>query len=60
MGEVVWRSVRPVIEKSGVPSFNTEIKNFLLVGLELPRLGCWQVTANYKGAELTYVFRVDK
>lgn len=43
----------------GVPSFNPEIKNFLLVGLELPaEPGCWRVTATYHGAELSYVLEV--
>ena len=51
---------RTVVEEGGVPSFNTHIKNFLLVGLGLPKLGCWEVTARYKGAKLTYVFQVKK
>ena len=43
----------------GVPSFDEGIKNFLLVGLELPaEPGCWRVTATYHGAELTYVLEV--
>ena len=27
----------------------------MLVGVELPSSGCWEVTANYKGASLTLV-----
>ncbi len=43
----------------GSPSFNEEIGNFLLVGLELPaEPGCWRVTAAYHGAELGYVLEV--
>jgi hypothetical protein len=49
-----------VVEKGGVPSFNTHIKNFMLVGLVLPELGCWEVTAKYEGAELAYVFQVKR
>ncbi|MGH2590251.1 MAG: hypothetical protein ACRDGW_05575, partial [Actinomycetota bacterium] len=51
---------RTVVEKGGVSSFNTHIKNFLLVGLGLPKLGCWEITASYKGAELTYVLQVEE
>lgn len=50
---------RTVIETSGVPSFNASIKNFILVGLGVPKIGCWGLTAAYKGTELEYVFRVD-
>jgi hypothetical protein len=39
-----------VVQEGGVPSFNRDIKNFLLVGLGLPEPGCWEVTARYKGA----------
>ncbi len=49
----------PVAERGGVPSFNREIRNFMLVGLELPQPGCWEVTARYQGAELSYVLYVE-
>ncbi len=52
---------RKVVERSGgAPSFNRDIKNFMLVGLVLPKPGCWRVTAGYRGAELAYVLRVDR
>jgi hypothetical protein len=49
-----------VVQEGGVPSFNRDIKNFLLVGLGLPEPGCWEVTARYKGAALTYVLLVEE
>lgn len=52
-------SAPTVVEEGGVPSFNPGIKNFMLVGLGLPEPGCWEVTARYKGAELTYVLQVE-
>ena len=52
-------SAPTVVEEGGVPSFNRDIKNFMLVGLGLPEPGCWEVTATYRGAELTYVLRVE-
>jgi hypothetical protein len=51
-------SGRKVIEEGGVPSFNRYIKNFMLVGLGVPEPGCWEVTASYQGAELSYVMLV--
>ena len=53
-------SAATVVEEGGVPSFNRDIKNFILVGLGVPEPGCWEVTARYKGAELTYVLRVEE
>jgi hypothetical protein len=53
-------SAPKVVEKGpGVPSFNRDIKNFILVGLILPEPGCWEITARYKGAELSYVLFVE-
>lgn len=53
-------SAPSVVVKRGVPSFNRDIGNFMLVGLVLPEPGCWEVTANYQGAELAYVLQVEK
>ena len=52
-------SAPTVVEEGGGPSFNPAIKNFMLVGLELPEPGCWEVTARYQGAELSYVLLVE-
>ena len=30
----------------------------MLVGVDVPTAGCWQITATYRGAELSYVVRV--
>jgi hypothetical protein len=50
---------RTVIQEGGVPSFNRDIKNFILVGVGVPEPGCWEVTARYRGAELTYVLQIE-
>lgn len=34
---------------------NPNIGSFMLVGLNIPEPGCWEVTAVYKGASLSYV-----
>ncbi len=52
-------SAATVVEQGGVPSFNPSIKNFMLVGLALPEPGCWELTASYQGAELSYVLLVE-
>ena len=52
-------SAPKVVEEGGVPSFNRDIKNFMLVGLILPESGCWEVTASYQGTELSYVLLVE-
>ena len=52
-------SAAPVAQRGGVPSFHGHIKNFMLVGLVLPKAGCWEVTASYKSAELSYVLYVE-
>lgn len=53
-------SAPTVVQEGGVPSFNRDIKNFMLVGAGLPGPGCWEVTASYQGAELSYVLQVEK
>jgi hypothetical protein len=51
-------SAPKAVQKGGVPSFNAHIRNFILVGLGVPEPGCWEVTAQYEGAELSYVMLV--
>jgi hypothetical protein len=53
-------SAPTVVQEGGVPSFNRDIKNFMLVPLGLPEPGCWELTARYQGAELTYVLQVEE
>jgi hypothetical protein len=53
-------SAPTVVQEGGQPSFNRDIKNFMLVPLGLPEPGCWEVTASYQGAELTYVLQVEE
>ena len=33
---------------------------FMVVGLFIPALGCWEITGHYRGAELSYVVWVSK
>ena len=52
-------SAPTVVQEGGQPSFNRDIKNFMLVPLGLPEPGCWEVTATYRGAKLTYVLEIE-
>lgn len=45
---------------SGFDPFMTQAMHVTVVGLDLPDSGCWQVTANYKGATVSYVVWVDE
>jgi hypothetical protein len=31
----------------------------MLVGIEIPTAGCWQITGQYRDASLSYVVRVE-
>ena len=43
----------------GTNGSHPELGDFMLVGLELPQPGCWELTARYKNATLGYVVWVD-
>lgn len=43
----------------GTNGFREDIGSFMLVGLEIPEAGCWELTARYGDGELTYVVFVD-
>ncbi|MDQ4025887.1 MAG: hypothetical protein M3217_10440 [Actinomycetota bacterium] len=44
--------------ESGGGGSRSDVGSFLLVGLEMPA-GCWELTATYRGAELSYVVLVE-
>jgi hypothetical protein len=33
---------------------------FMVTGINIPTLGCWEITAHYQGEELTFVVRVTQ
>jgi hypothetical protein len=43
----------------GTNGFRHDIGPFMLVGIEVPAAGCWEVTASHGSAELTYVVLVE-
>jgi hypothetical protein len=48
--------------KAGGPGntgFREDIGSFMMVGIEIPAAGCWELTARYGDAELSYVVMVE-
>lgn len=47
----------PTVQAGGPGTNGThpDLGSFMLVGLEIPQAGCWRVTAEYRGASLSYV-----
>ena len=48
--------------KAGGPGnngFREDIGPFMMVGIEIPAAGCWELTARYGDAELSYVVMVE-
>jgi hypothetical protein len=43
----------------GAHGVREDIGSFMLVGLGIPSAGCWELTATYRDAELTYVVLVE-
>jgi hypothetical protein len=44
--------------RPGTGGFREDIGSFMLVGMEIPA-GCWELTATYRSAELSYVVLVE-
>lgn len=61
---VTWRrlddeAVPPVVDDApGTNAFTPGTGWFMIAGIDPARLGCWEVTASYKGAELSYVYEI--
>lgn len=57
---VTWKRLdadRPLItETRGTNAFTLDEGWFMIAGIDPEEPGCWQVTARYKGAELSYVY----
>lgn len=46
-------------EGPGNNGFREDIGSFMMVGIEIPGAGCWELTARYGDAELSYVVMVE-
>lgn len=48
----------PVEENRGTNAYTPETHSSMLVGLDLPTAGCWELTATYQNAQLSYVVAI--
>lgn len=44
----------------GTNGFHPDLGDFMLVGVALPATGCWKLTAEYKGATLSYTMWIPE
>jgi hypothetical protein len=42
----------------GTNATSSDFGEAMLVGIEVPTAGCWEITGRYRGAELSYVVTV--
>ena len=51
----------PVFESTqATNAYHPEFGSAILTGVEIPTLGCWQVSGSYRGHALSFVVRVEK
>lgn len=48
----------PQVETPGTNAYTVEDGWFMMAGIDPQTPGCWQVTAEYKGATLSYVYEI--
>jgi len=54
-GERLDAPAPPLISSKGTNAYASDIGSAMLVGVDLPTLGCWKITGKYKDAELSFV-----
>jgi hypothetical protein len=54
-GERLDASAPPLIASRATNAFASDIGSAMLVGVDLPTLGCWKVTGKYADAEVSFV-----
>jgi hypothetical protein len=45
----------PFVTSRATNGQHPDLKSFMLVGVDLPTLGCWEITGHYEGHELSFV-----
>ena len=48
-------SAPPLRVSRATNAFHEDFKSAMLIGVDFPTLGCWEITDRYKGAELSFV-----
>ena len=54
-GERLDASAPPLIASRATNAYAGDIGSAMLVGVDLPSLGCWKITGKYRDAELSFV-----
>lgn len=54
-GERLDALAPPLIGSKGTNAYAADIGSAMLVGVDLPTLGCWKITGKYADAELSFV-----
>ena len=54
-GERLDESSPPLIASKATNAFASDIGSAMLVGVDLPALGCWKITGKYADTELSFV-----
>jgi hypothetical protein len=54
-GERLDAPVPPLIASKATNAYASDIGSAMLVGVDLPTLGCWKITGEYADAELSFV-----
>lgn len=57
-GERLDESAPALIVSKATNAYASDIGSAMLVGVDFPTLGCWKITGNYGGAELSFVIWV--
>jgi len=45
----------PLRVSKATNAFASDIQSAMLVGVDFPTLGCWEITGRYQGHELSFV-----
>ena len=57
-GERLDESASPLIVDKATNAYASDIGSAMMVGVDFPTLGCWKITGNYNGNELSFVIWV--
>jgi len=57
-GERLDESAPPLIVDKATNAYASDIGSAMMVGVDFPTLGCWKITGNYNGNELSFVIWV--
>jgi hypothetical protein len=45
----------PLVASRATNAFHPDFSSAMLVGVDMPTLGCWEITGKYQGAALSFV-----